>query len=223
MRKKMVFATMVCVCYLFGSLVMAQSLNLKKFNFKPGEEIKPSFEAGSDFASNAWIGIIPSHVKHGSESENDKHDLTYQYLKSKKKGILTYKAPIKPGMYDFRMHNTDSNGKEVAHITFVVLDKSGAMLSIDKHVFKPGEEIKLHFVAGAGFASNAWIGIIPSHVKHGSESENDKHDLTYQYLKNKAKGTLIYKAPTKPGKYDFRMHDTDSNGKEVTFVTFKVK
>ncbi len=226
MRKKLhlmfVIVLVFCVTSV-ASVVSAQSMNLDKYSFKPMEEIKLHFKAGTGFATNAWIGIIPSHVTHGSESENDKHDLTYQYLSGKASGVLIYKAPQKPGTYDFRMHNTDNNGKEVAHITFIVLGKNDAQLTLTKSVFSPGEDIAVTFKAGPGFAKNAWIGIVPSHVNHGSESENDKHDLTYQYLSGKDSGILVYKAPAKPGKYDFRMHDTDNNGKEVTFVSFSVK
>jgi hypothetical protein len=81
----------------------------------------------------------------------------------------------------------------------------------------------VNFTAPASFEGNAWIGIIPSSVAHGSEAENDKHDLTYQYLNKKVAGTMTFTAPEKAGAYDFRMHDTDSDGKEVTSVSFTVK
>jgi hypothetical protein len=63
---------------------------------------------------------------------------------------------------------------------------------------------------------------VPSHVPHGSEAENDKNDIAYQYLKGMQSGTMIFKAPAKIGAYDFRMHDTDNNGKEVASVSFQV-
>jgi hypothetical protein len=47
--------------------------------------------------TNAWVGIIPSHVRHGGEAENDKYDLTYQYLKKRTSGILIFKAPARAG------------------------------------------------------------------------------------------------------------------------------
>jgi hypothetical protein len=36
-------------------------------------------------------------------------------------------------------------------------------------------------------------------------------------------GTMTFTAPGDAGKYDFRMHDTDANGVEVTSITFEVK
>lgn len=92
-----------------------------------------------------------------------------------------------------------------------------------KKIVKPGAQIKIKFTTVKGLKDNAWIGIIPSNVRHGSEAENDKHDLSYQYLGGKTKGTLIFTAPMKPGAYDFRMHDTDDNGKELYSLTFVVK
>jgi len=96
-------------------------------------------------------------------------------------------------------------------------------MSLEKLVFAPGEEIKLRFFIATTLSSNAWIGIVPSEIPHGSEAENDKHDLTFTYLNGRSEGTLTFKAPAKPGAYDFRLHDTDNNGKELDFLTFEVK
>lgn len=96
-------------------------------------------------------------------------------------------------------------------------------LTLDKTTYSKGEEIVVKFTAQKGLPKDAWIGIIPSNVRHGSEAENDKYDLTYQYLNGKAKGTMKFAAPQKPGKYDIRLHSTDNNGVELMSVTFTVK
>jgi hypothetical protein len=88
--------------------------------------------------------------------------------------------------------------------------------------YAPGEAIVVNFTAPAGYASDAWIGIIPSQVPHGSEAENDRHDLTYQYIQKRASGSMSFIAPAAPGNYDLRMHDSDNNGKEVASVSFQV-
>ena len=90
-------------------------------------------------------------------------------------------------------------------------------------MYAPEEEIRLNFTAPAEFGPKAWVGIIPSDVPHGSEDENDQHDLSYRYLDKKTQGLLVFNAPKKPGKYDFRMHDTDDNGNEITYIEFTVK
>jgi len=105
----------------------AGSLSLARDRYSPGEAIVVDFTAPGSYASNAWIGIIPSQVPHGSEAENDRHDLTYQYLQKRTSGSLTFTAPTAVGNYDLRLHDTDNNGKEVASVSFQV----GALVSPD--------------------------------------------------------------------------------------------
>ncbi|MBN2223249.1 MAG: hypothetical protein JW765_01090 [Deltaproteobacteria bacterium] len=100
---------------------------------------------------------------------------------------------------------------------------AGPSLAVDKSVYAPGETITVTFSAPAGLPTNAWVGIIPSNVPHGDEAQNDSYDLTYQYLNGMTSGMLVFSAPTVPGSYDFRMHDTDSNGKEIASITFTVQ
>ncbi len=100
--------------------------------------------------------------------------------------------------------------------------EEGLGLRLDKMTFEVGEQIQVHFTAPSSFSEDAWVGIIPSNVPHGSEAENDKYDLAYQYLKGLTSGVLTFAAPDTPGSYDFRMHDTDADGREVASVTFTV-
>ncbi|MFH1148833.1 MAG: hypothetical protein V1736_14170, partial [Pseudomonadota bacterium] len=78
------------------------------------------FSAPGYFARDAWVGIIPSHIAHGSEAENDKYDVTYQYLEKRTSGVLVFQAPKESGQWDLRMHDTDGNGREVASVSFTV-------------------------------------------------------------------------------------------------------
>ena len=99
---------------------------------------------------------------------------------------------------------------------------AGPSLSLSKTAFSPGETISVEFTALDSYADNAWIGIIPSDVAHGDEAFNDQFDIDYKYLDGKTSGTLNFVAPEEPGAYDFRMHDTDTSGKEVASVSFTV-
>ncbi|MDP2433638.1 MAG: hypothetical protein Q8O33_16665 [Pseudomonadota bacterium] len=98
----------------------SSSLRLARDRYAPGEAIVVDFTASGSYADNAWVGIIPSHIPHGSEAENDRHDLTYQYLRKRTSGSLTFTAPMAPGNYDLRLHDTDNNGREVASVSFQV-------------------------------------------------------------------------------------------------------
>ena len=104
----------------FAQSAQGAELRLEKTQFAPGESIRVSFTASPDFAANAWVGIIPSAVPHGSEPVNDQNDSTYQYLNKRTSGELTFAAPTQPGSYDFRMNDRDDNGKEVASVFFCV-------------------------------------------------------------------------------------------------------
>lgn len=97
----------------------------------------------------------------------------------------------------------------------------GGTLSLDKTRFAPGESIVVRFTAPANWPSDAWVGIIPASIPHGNEAVNDQHDITYQYLGKRTAGNLTFTAPG-PGNWDFRLHDTDSGGKEFASVTFTV-
>jgi len=100
---------------------------------------------------------------------------------------------------------------------------AGPSLVTDRDVYAPGETITVNFSAPAGLPTNAWVGIIPSNIPHGDEAQNDMYDLAYQYLNGTTSGSLVFSAPAEPGMYDFRMHDTDNNGKELASVSFTVK
>ncbi|MEW5722996.1 MAG: hypothetical protein AB1896_07815 [Thermodesulfobacteriota bacterium] len=205
----------------------ALGLNLDKAVYAPGENITVQFTAPAEFAPDAWVGIIPAAVAHGSESQNDEHDLAYQYLERRTGGTLVFQAPNAPGAYDVRLHTTDQNGQEVASVTFTVIGggapPAAASLRLDKAVSAPGESLKVQFVAPAGLPRDAWVGVIPAEVPHGSESQNDNYDLAYQYLEGRTEGTLVFAAPAKPGKYDFRLNSSDNNGQELASVTFEVR
>lgn len=198
------------------------SVSIPKNSYQSGETIRVSFNTPPNLSKNAWVGIVPSDIPHGSEKRNDRFDITYKYLSGKSRGTLDFVAPSKPGTYDFRLHDTDDNGNELAHVSFTV-ESSSATLSLNKTSFSPGERIWLTFTSSVVFASSAWVGIVPSNIPHGSEQRNDKFDITYQYVKGKSEGTLEFKAPNKPGAYDFRLNDSDSNGKEIASVSFQVR
>ncbi len=202
------------------------SLTIAKRGYSPGESITVTFTAPAGLPANAWVGVIPSSVPHGSEVTNDQNDVSYKYLSGMTNGTLAFTAPTTPGTYDLRMNSSDNNGAELTYVSFTVSGggaPSSASLRLNTYSFSPGEAIAVTFTAPAGLASNAWIGIIPSWVAHGSEATNDQYDLAYQYLSGSTSGTLYFGAPTTPGSYDFRMHNTDDSGSELTYVTFTVR
>lgn len=96
-------------------------------------------------------------------------------------------------------------------------------LSLPKNLYRPGETMVVTFTAKNYYPDHAWVGILPSKIKHGSEWVNDRYDIVYEYLKKRVSGTITFKAPTIPGDYDIRMHDSDNKGNEVASVSFIVR
>jgi len=122
MQKVILFSAVLCIAiFLACGGGPKPTLKLEKTTFAAGEEITVSFTAPSSYEENAWVGIIPSDVPHGSESQNDQYDLVYIYLEKQTSGTMTFFAPGQAGAYDFRMHDTDDNGNEIIHVTFEVI------------------------------------------------------------------------------------------------------
>lgn len=206
------------------------SLKTDKAEYQLGETIKVEFVADPEWDKNAWIGLIPSEIAHGTEAENDKHDIAYKYLQNKATGSMEFTAK-KAGKFDLRMNESDAkeNAKEIASVSFTIAeapeqDFSGFSLKTDKTEYNVGETIKVEFVADPEWERSAWVGLIPSEIPHGTEAENDSHDIAYKYLENKASGTMEFVAK-KAGEFDLRMNESDSkaNAKEITSVSFVVK
>jgi hypothetical protein len=194
-------------------------LSLPKTTYVAGERIWLHFDTVENYEPKAWVGIIPSDIPHGSEKINDAHDVSYKYLNKMKSGDFEFFAPGKPGRYDFRLNDTDNNGREVAHVTFEVIKGAGA-LSLSKTGMVCGEPFTVTVKPLSYLCPKAWLGIVPSDIPHGDEERNDKFDVAYKYLGDKPNGTFTFNAPTKPGNYDIRLNDTDDHGSEIASVSF---
>ncbi len=197
------------------------SVSINKKEFHTAEEITVSFSTPIKLTNNAWVGIVPSDIPHGSENRNDRFDVSYKYLKGETKGTRKFYAPVKPGAYDFRLNDSDSNGNEIASVSFRV-SKAAGTISIPKKRYNPGETIWVTVTTSRKLKNNAWVGIIPSNIPHGDEGRNDNNDISYKYIGGEIKTIKEFKAPSKPGRYDLRLHDTDNGGNELTHTTFTV-
>jgi len=197
---------------------------LDRQDYLAGQKIDVHFSATSELGQGAWIGIIPSEVAHGSSAENDRHDVGYAYVSGKSEGTVQLGAPGRAGSWDMRLHDSaSSDGTEIASATFSVSVASGELV-INKTRFAPGEEISVQFTMPEGMSSNAWVGIVPSGVAHGSSAENDRHDVGYAYMSGKSEGTVKLKAPGNAGSWDLRLHDSSSSdGNEIASATFVVE
>lgn len=199
-------------------------MTISKELFQPGEEIILEYEGTEDLAASAWIGIVPSYVPHGKEKMNSAHALTRQTLGGIVKGSLKFTAPAFPGDYDIRFNDSETEGKEIASVKFTVEGEVvQPTLKIPKRSYRPGESIEIEFQVPGYFPRNAWIGILPTSVEHGSEEVSDRERLSQKYLEGSPSGVITLYAPSEEGDYDIRMNDSDVEGVEVASETFSVK
>lgn len=207
------------------------SLNATKKTLLSHQMVEGLFNAPIVYDYNAWIAVVPSSVQHGTSAENDKHDLGYDTLRGRTGGTFSLRVPGKPGSYDLRLHDGQrADSKEVASITITVKMPEGGerepTVKLDKETVKPGQEVTATFTAPAWFDYNAWLGVVPSEIAHGTTSTNDSHDVTYDYLRGRMQDTWAFKAPTKPGSYDVRLNNAaggSGDNKEYATATFTVK
>ena len=127
MQKSRKMTGLCIVMFLFWLLALpltvqaapANGISIEKNTYVTGEPIRVMFKASGDWPADAWIGIIPPNISHGSEAFNDQYDITYQYIEKRTDGVMEFIAP-ESGRWDLRMHDTDDNGREIAYISFVV-------------------------------------------------------------------------------------------------------
>ncbi len=209
-------------------------LTIDKTVYNAGDRIVVKFIGSSSYADNAWIGMLPSYITHGNEDDAGYHDLAYHYIGKKLNGELTFVAPSQSGDYDIRMFNTDTccNGQETCSVSFKVVGgtnknilRTNCGLTIDKESYYPGERICVDYSGTLSYANNAWIGIIPSYIAHGSEKIADQYNLDFKYIGKYPDGELILSAPLERGEYDVRMFNTDTccDGKEMCYSSFTVE
>lgn len=201
------------------------TLELPKAGFQPGEKMELSFTAPEGLSDWAWCGVIPSDTPHGKASENDSHDVAYQYLNGKIEGTLEFSAPVKPGSYDIRLSNdAGTDDRELVSLTFTVDEPETDLepsLTLEKSQFTSHEEFTVSFTVSA-FAERPWIGLVPSAVAHGSNTEIDSHDVSWSYIYDQVRGEMSFRAPGPPGDYDLRLTDAGGEQKELASVSFSV-
>ena len=105
----------------------------------------------------------------------------------------------------------------------VAADSGSSRIRLDRRAYAPGEPMTVQFAAPPGLPADAWIGLLPSMVAHGSEIVCDQSDVAYELLGGRTSGTVTFVAPDRRGPWDVRMFDTDANGREIASTTFQVR
>ena len=201
------------------------TISTNNSEFAPGDEIKINYTAEGTFdARSAKIVIVSSDKPHEVDPTKSNTYVKTYYMGETKNGEITLIAPRDAGNYDVRMINRDSSGTEVCLSSFIVSGEGNTIieLSTDKNSYAVGEVIKVTYKAPVAWETHAWLGIIPSKIKHGDAIEADKNDVGWKYIDGRNGATVDMYAPAAAGKYDIRMFDGNA-GKEHKSVSITVK
>jgi hypothetical protein len=109
------------------SAMEGASLALTRTAYGPWWEIAVTLRAPPGLPNDAWIGIVPSDVPHGDEATNDQHDIGYVYVHGLTEGTLRLTAPAAPGDYDLRLNEGEDGGRELASVSFRVVEAGPAV------------------------------------------------------------------------------------------------
>ncbi|MBN2788590.1 MAG: hypothetical protein JXR69_00210, partial [Candidatus Delongbacteria bacterium] len=149
-----------------------------------------------------YEGILT--VKDNNSGQEEHRTVVFRLKKGKSTGFVKTKAePVVQEEIPVSIEpeiNTPSTGNVDLSVSSGSFISENGLLSLDKNVYFPDEEIKVTFKVMKHFSSSAWIGILPYDCPHGSEKVNDENDLGYKHLKYekyKGGGTMIMKAPRK--------------------------
>ena len=196
-------------------------ISLDKTFAAHGESVEADFESPAD--REVMIGLVPASTPHG-EMVPGLFEPIVRNVAGGIHGSFSFVVPGGPGDgWDVRMYTKGEKSLEVATAT-ILIGQTGARVWIEgaTNEFRPGEEIRVGFEAPASFDKSAWVGLVPSQIPHGDENRNDQHDVAYEYLAKRTKGSLRFRAPAILGSWDARMNSSDSGGKERASVTFQV-
>ena len=167
----------------------------------PGENITVTF-SGTPGNSTDWIAIYPE------SAPSDRSWISWKYTNGLRSGSLSFNAPDKPGRYNFRMLANDgytllATGNTIIVQTAPPPPPPPGQVSVSNPAnAKPGQSIAVTF-SGAPGNKTDWIGIYPE------SAPSDRSWLSWQYTNGSRSGSMTFKAPDQPGKYNFRLFEND--------------
>ncbi len=100
---------------------ISPSIEIEKDTYAPGENIVVNFTAPSSFDKTAWIGLVPSIIERDNERMNYNESVIRKEIAGNTSGKITFTAPEMPGVYNLRMYNSTTNGREVENVKVIVV------------------------------------------------------------------------------------------------------
>ena len=189
-----------------GTVAGNATITTSKSTYTIDEGIDFSFTA-SKLPDDAWIGIVPVAIPHGDEAVNDSHDTSYEYLGGRTKGDITLPNPGL-GTWTLRLHDTDNNGRELAHVVFEVVSSLGSSERLHQggaceiHILEANEGKPIRFkVNNRPSGGEAWFGLYP---EGATDQEHGEHHQNWMYFRDVGQKELSLPAKS-AGRWSIRV------------------
>ena len=99
-KSPMIWFVLFFICFYGYVSGMPQEIEAKPIRVNPGAEITVNYSGAPGYDLD-WIGIYPA------SAPPDRSWLSWQYTRKMKSGTMIFKAPDKPGKYNFRLFEND--------------------------------------------------------------------------------------------------------------------
>lgn len=159
------------------------------------DRVNVSYSGAPGFEGD-WVGLFA--VGSGDESPIDR-----RYLDGTSNGTLTFVMSSSAGSYEFRLFGEDGRGRLAASGPVEVKASSGVRIRASPSNARPGEVITVSF----------WGAKPGSAIGMYEMTRPDKYMLAMQWTNGRSCGTMTFRAPSTPGRYDFRFFEDNVHRK----------
>jgi len=153
------------------------------------DRVDVSYSGAPGFEGD-WIGLYTV----GSEDESP---ISRRYLDGANNGTLTFFMPSSAGGYEFRIFGDDGADRLAISDPVDVKASSGVRIEASPKNVRPGETITVSF----------WGAKPASAIGMYEMTRPDKFMLAMQWTNGRSCGTMTFRAPSTPGRYDFRFFE----------------
>lgn len=148
--------------------------------------------SGAPGSEGDWVGLYRA----GSEDDGP---IYRKYLEGTESGTLAFSMPSSAGIYEFRLFGEDGTGRLAASGPVEVEASSGVRIKASPASVRPGEPITVSF----------WGALPSSAIGMYEMTRPDKYMLDMQWTNGRSCGTMTFRAPSTPGRYDFRFFENN--------------
>jgi len=159
------------------------------------DRVNVSYTGAPGFEGD-WVGLY-------SVGSGDENPVSRRYLDGTSNGTLAFVVPSSAGSYEFRIFGDDGHTMLAASGPIEVKASSGVRITASPANARPGEAITVSF----------WGAKPASAIGMYEMTRPDKYMLAMQWTNGRSCGTMTFRAPSTPGRYDFRFFEDNVHRK----------